>query len=50
MTPLNTTAVAAIALSVLSACAQTPIGQVSAESGAVATVSDERMVMAPVKP
>ena len=45
MTSLRTTITVAIAFSVLSACAQTPIGQPSAGTGAVATVSDKRMAM-----
>ena len=42
--PLITVTVA-IAFSVLSACAQTPVGQASAGSGAVATASDKHMAM-----
>lgn len=45
MTSLRTTVTVAIAFSVLSACAQTPVGPASAEPGAAATVADKRMAM-----
>ena len=45
MTSLRTTVTVAIVFSLLSACAQTPVGQASAGPGAVATVSDKRMAM-----